>query len=286
MSVFLEDLWKVFVQGLASIAFSSRPVFETDHENRLEERRRGSPGCVFIGAQGSDWDLGSSEASGERSTGMKRRNGPAAKVRIKESCFSSLPIVLSTLLLLVSAAPAPGDARISVTPARLRFSISGGEEGGAEITLLNHGEEEITLNGEVFCVETYHGGGTRLVAGGDSGWVSLSRQEVFLGPGGRERIQVSVLPPPGAEPGLRRWAVAFVQAGGQTGDIGVVGGLAVLLEAEILPAGNPRNQGKVGYLWWAGAGLMIFAIVSLSLGKVRRKSTGAKAMGSGGGEPT
>lgn len=91
------------------------------------------------------------------------------KGRPKEFGFSLLPLFLSTLLLLASAAPAPGDARISVTPARIRFSISEGEEKRVEITLLNHSEEEITLKGEVFCVDTHHGGGTRLLAGGDSG---------------------------------------------------------------------------------------------------------------------
>lgn len=48
MRVFLGDLWKVYVWGLASIVFSSRPVFETDLEKPLKEQRRGSPGRVFI----------------------------------------------------------------------------------------------------------------------------------------------------------------------------------------------------------------------------------------------
>lgn len=222
------------------------------------------------------------KAKGLRDT--KRRDVSAMKGRPKEFGFSLLPLFLSTLLLLASAAPAPGDARISVTPARIRFSISEGEEKRVEITLLNHSEEEITLKGEVFCVDTHHGRGTRLVAGGDSGWISLSRHEVFLGPGGKERIQVSVLPPPRVEPGLRRWAITFVRAGGKTADIGVVGGLAVLLEAEIMSSGDSQNRGNMGYLWWVSAGLVTLAVALPVLVWVRRKPSGSKAKESGDGE--
>lgn len=95
---------------------------------------------------------------------------------------------------------------------------------------------------------------------------------------------MSVLPPPRVEPGLRRWAVTFVRAGGKTADIGVVGGLAVLLEAEIKSSGDSQNRGKMGYLWWVSAGLVTLAVALPFLVWVRRKPSGSKAKESGDGE--
>jgi len=161
-------------------------------------------------------------------------------------------------LLCLAAALAPcgrasGGTVIAVTPTRIPLRIAPGEAGSGEVELINQGDAAVRLLPVVAVVREEEGGGASLALDERCSWVVPGREEITLPPGEREPCPFAVRVPVDAASGEYRFALSFEQAAGDGGGVGFTGGVAVLLELEVIPAGDGGGGSVAGPVAGAAA---------------------------------
>lgn len=191
-------------------------------------------------------------------------------------------LVSSTILTLSSA---QGGQSLAITPTRLELHIAGGEESTVKVTLINQGTEEMRLRPQVLGVEVGENGEISLAPREDCAWIRIDPEEIVLAPLSRRESEIKVETPSDAKTGWHRFALAFIQAQEETASIGITGGLAVLLELEVLSAtGNARFP----FLWlvWVTVAFVAAACFLLATRKFRPGNAATPKSGNenGGGD--
>ncbi|MBC7248365.1 MAG: hypothetical protein H5T73_11395 [Actinobacteria bacterium] len=200
--------------------------------------------------------------------------------------FLHLVTCLSFSAMLLLASPAHGEAVISVTPTRIPLSLVAGERTSTSLTLTNLGEGAMRLLPRVLAVTEGEGGKINLEEEEACDWVILEQGELLLEPLMQRQVEVTVAPPADAAPGLRRLALTFIQAPEGGGDIGVTGGLAVLLELDVLAAEGAAASSFPFWLPALSVSLLLLAMGALlALQRFRKQGVAGKALrDDGGGE--
>lgn len=186
------------------------------------------------------WDVLRPATALPRSCSFGGRSG---KPRRSRSRFPGVGILLPMLVLflLLCSPPARGEEGVSITPTRISVSLHPGESIPVEVTLINHGTQGLLLLPRVLEVLEGDGEVPVLEESGRCRWVEPEGQELFLEPSSRQAFTFRLSLGPDVAQGTYRFAMAFVPHREKTGTIAFTGGLAALLELEVLP--NPPAPG-------------------------------------------
>lgn len=173
-----------------------------------------------------------------------------------------------------------------MTPTRITLTLSAGESTSTSVILKNRGEDELRLLPQVLAVMEDESGKINFEREEACDWVTLEQSELILGPAADRQVDVTVAPPPEAAPGLHRLALTFIQSLEEGGEIGITGGLAVLMELDVLAAESAAASSFPFWLPALSAGLLLLAIGALLVLQRHRKLdvTGNALQDDGGGE--
>jgi len=193
--------------------------------------------------------------------------------------FLSLAACFCIAAMLLLASPARSEAVISVTPTRIPLTLAAGEMTSTWLTLTNRGDEELRILPQVLAVAEDEEGKINFGKGEDCGWVSFEQSELLLEPLMDMQVEVTVAPPRDAAPGLRRLALTFIQAPEGEGEIGVAGGLAVLVELDVQAAEDAGASSFPIWLPLLSATVFLVAIGALlALQRHRKRGEAGAAL--------
>lgn len=180
-------------------------------------------------------------------------------------------ILIPVALVLLASPAARPEAVVSVTPARIPLKIASGEAERLEVAVINHGDEPVDLIPTVMAVREEDG----KVIFRDSeecGWITVEGGSIHLAVSETRPVDFHVSVPVSVPPGLRRFALAFVQPLPDDRGIGITPGIAVLVEMEVVPGVVPGNpSGGTRVLPWVLTCSVPGALIVLSLFLMRRK---------------
>jgi hypothetical protein len=150
----------------------------------------------------------------------------------------AIPLLLAALLPLLMLEPALCEVTISVTPTRIPLSLAPEDTQTAEVTLINQGTEDIVLKPKVLALQESTDEGLVLKATEECSWFSPQADSLLLKQAESGSMALTAKVPSGTDPGSYSFALTFEMSGEGGEGMVVTGGVAVLLELEVLPGGN------------------------------------------------
>ncbi|RJP31122.1 MAG: hypothetical protein C4536_08610 [Actinobacteria bacterium] len=169
-------------------------------------------------------------------------------------------VLVAGLLFLVMPPCAFCDTVIAVTPTRIPVELRPGETATQEITLINQGTDETSLRPGITKLLEDEGGALSFVQDDSCTWLQPGIDELRLAPGESGAFGFTLAVPPDADPGSYNLAVTFEPSKGETEGIGLSGGVAVLIDLEVLP--GEEREGAAGF---PTALVVIMAVVAAAL---------------------
>lgn len=150
--------------------------------------------------------------------------------------------------------PVQAEVMIAVTPTRIPLQLHPGETRGARVTLINQGAGEAQLRPRVMLVEEEEEGQLFIEQDERCGWIAYEDERIELMPSEEREFAFSMEVPAGTSPGPHHFALTFEMARDEGEGIGMTGGVAVLVDLEVLPV-----EGV------AGGGFPVAATVALAV---------------------
>ncbi len=176
---------------------------------------------------------------------------------------SLLPALAAVLLAVPLAFAMPpracGDTVIAVTPTRIPLELAPGETATEEITLINQGTEEARLLPSIAILVEGEGGELGLEQGEACAWLEPGTDELLLAPGESGFFTFSIAVPQNARSGLYDLAISFELSRDGGEGIGLTGGIAVLVDLEVLPEPGGDEAG------FSAGFIIIMAMVAAAL---------------------
>jgi len=148
---------------------------------------------------------------------------------------------LALLFLLALCPSCAAGEMVSVTPTRVPLRLRPGEPATVAVTIINQGERELLLRPQVLEVLGGENDPATLATSERCSWVEAEGEGLSLEPQSRREFSFLVRPPVGSPEGTYRFALAFIPYQELPGAITFTGGLAVLLELEVLPPPPPKK---------------------------------------------
>lgn len=163
-------------------------------------------------------------------------------------CFAAL-----LLMLALSSLPETASAgkAIAITPTRIPVNVLPGESRNMEVTLINQGTEEVSLLPKVMMLVEHSEGMPAFKQDSTCSWFSLEREALRIMPSESKTFTFSVAVPTVVDPGSYHFSVTFETYEEGAEGIGLTGGLAVLVDLQVLSdsGGNTENTGISGTIW-------------------------------------
>ncbi len=186
--------------------------------------------------------------------------------------WNLLPV--AGLILLASSLPCLGQDVVSVTPTHVSLSLAPGEAASVKVSVINQGSNRLLLQPSVLEVLSGEGDSTVLKRSERCLWVEPESDELSLEPNSRGDFSFRVQPPPASPTGGYRFALAFIPKQEKPGGIAFTGGLAVLLELEVLPP-PPAPGGPIfPYVLLATCSALVLATAILVIWRIKRRAKG------------
>ncbi|MDI7251563.1 hypothetical protein [Candidatus Solincola sp.] len=160
---------------------------------------------------------------------------------------------------------------VSVTPTRVPLSLSPGESATVPVTVINQGSGRLLLLPRILEVLGGEGEPPVLATSERCLWVEPEGEELFLEPHSKVDFTFRVQPPPGSPQGNYRFALAFIPRQEKPGAIAFTGGLAVLLELEVLPPPPSSGSASYPYVLLAVGSVLSLLLAAFILGRERRR---------------
>lgn len=184
--------------------------------------------------------------------------------------------LLALLFFLALRPPCAAGEMVSVTPTRVPLHLMPGEPATVAVTIINQGERELLLRPQVLEVLGGEDDPAILTTSERCSWVEAESEGLSLEPRSRREFSFLVRPPDGTPEGTYRFALAFIPYQELPGTIAFAGGLAVLLELEVLPPPPPEKP-LIPYII-----LALGLTLAFSLFVILRIRMGRKTGGGGG----
>ncbi len=165
-----------------------------------------------------------------------------------------------------------GQGGVSITPTRIPLSLAAGDPAIVEVTLINGSEEPLRLRPQVLELLDGEEPGPGLSASERCLWVEPESGELSLAPRASQTFTFRVRPAPEAAPGTYRFALAFIPVLEKTGGIAFTGGLASLLELEVLPTPPRAGISFVILLPAFSAVVLALLLAALTIRRARRRN--------------
>jgi hypothetical protein len=188
---------------------------------------------------------------------------------------------------LLSSIPQPAwsGVTIAVTPTRIPLSMAPEDSQTLEVTLINQGTEEVDLKPRVMALAEGTKGEPLLTEDSTCAWFSPRMQSLHLMPSESGPFAFTATVPDGVSPGLYHFTLSFELLKEEGAGIGLTGGLAVLVDLEVLEGEAAGTSGFPTALLVTIAVLAALFLGSLAIRVAhtrRRGSNGVGADGMGG----
>lgn len=161
-----------------------------------------------------------------------------------------------------------------MTPTRVPLSLSPGESATVPVTVINQGSRRLLLRPRILEVLSGEGEPPVLATSERCPWVEPEGEELFLEPHSKADFAFRVQPPPGSPQGNYRFALAFIPQQERPGAIAFTGGLAVLLELEVLPRPPVARNPLYPYVLVALFVIVVLTVILVLLTRRRRRGEG------------
>ena len=175
------------------------------------------------------------------------RTRPARKRGCGGSAGRALPWMLAALMVvllpILALEPARCDVVIAVTPTRIPLRLAPEDTMTGEVTLINQGTEEARLQPRVMTLTEGTGGELVFEQDGTCSWLSPENKVLRLMPAESGTFAFSATVPAGTTAGSYRFALTFELSREEGKGIGLTGGVAVLIDLEVLPRENAASGG-------------------------------------------
>jgi hypothetical protein len=214
---------------------------------------------------------------------MNRKEGAVAdrgSLRATEPILTRnkmLPfLIFAVLCMAIFSMPgiedrALSDVTIAVTPTRIPLSVAADTAQQFEITVINQGNQEASLMAVVEAVSSGENGQAQLSENEECAWFSAESRTLSLLPGESKDFRLSVNVPKNAREGARHFAVSFRMGREDQSGVGLMGGVAVLVDLDVTP-----KESRGGNAAWIELSILCCAIVGSLLAGLAIRTTKRK----------